>query len=102
MVFQFDFGSIPSESVSTTTSTTSTSTTTVSPSTEYPFCDPIHIGVSGFDALSSHKISNLMLGDVITNITHRAILENALKYGIHSGSFRVQFGSAFGRLSIVE
>lgn len=35
-------------------------------------------------------------------MTHRVIFEDALKYGIHSDSFRVQFGSAFGGLSIVE
>ena len=43
-----------------------------------------------------------MLYDDITNLTHCAIFESASKYGIHSGSFRVDFGSAFGKLSIVE
>ena len=122
MVFQFDFGVIPQVNSTTIWSETPMNLTSLSPTgsptgpptfpltsisttsewTDSPFCDPIRIEIKGFNGLSSHKISNLMLYDDITNLTHCAIFESASKYGIHSGSFRVDFGSAFGKLSIVE
>ena len=71
-------------------------------SAETLYCDPIHLDIKNFNGLLSHQISNQKLHDDITNLTHHAIAESAAKYGIASGSFVVEYSSAFGSLSILE
>lgn len=67
------------------------------------YCKYINIGISDFSAFSASELkSDTELQDTITNITHYAIAENGVSYGIENDAFSVHFHIVSGALSIVQ
>ena len=65
------------------------------------FCDTLLEEFADFVTISAEYVeTNASIQILLANITHRAIAESALDYGIHYDYFSIDFVHAFGALSI--